>query len=149
MASMIRTIERSKSRRKTAVAYARYSSANQREESIDAQLRAIREYCERENIELIAEFTDEAISISSGSSTGYLFLRSLAPAAPNDSLDLKLINELKENRETYFEYLKQVKEKKATESVKKEEPKQETDLLGGDFSTEIGEFDADLDGFFL
>lgn len=62
MASMIRTIERNKSRRKTAVAYARYSSTNQREESIDAQLRAIREYCERENIELIAEFTDEAIS---------------------------------------------------------------------------------------
>lgn len=96
------------------------------------------------------DFTDEAISISSGSSTGYLFLRSLAPATPNDSFDLKLINELKENRETYFEYLKQAKEKKATESVKKEELKQETnDLLGGDFSTEIGEFDADLDGFFL
>ena len=54
MASMTRTIERSKNRRKTAVAYARYSSTNQREESIDAQLRAIREYCERENIELIA-----------------------------------------------------------------------------------------------
>ena len=62
MASMIRTIERSKIRRKTAVAYARYSSTNQREESIDAQLRAIREYCEKENIELIEIFTDEAIS---------------------------------------------------------------------------------------
>ena len=59
MASMTRSISR---RRKTAVAYARYSSTNQREESIDAQLRAIREYCTRENIELIAEFTDEAIS---------------------------------------------------------------------------------------
>ena len=62
MASMTRTIERKQKRRKIAVAYARYSSTNQREESIDAQLRAIREYCERENIELIAEFTDEAIS---------------------------------------------------------------------------------------
>ena len=62
MASMVRTIERSHKRRKTAVAYARYSSANQREESIDAQLRAIREYCEKENIELIEIFTDEAIS---------------------------------------------------------------------------------------
>ena len=62
MASMTRTISREKNRKKTAVAYARYSSTNQREESIDAQLRAIREYCERENIELIAEFTDEAIS---------------------------------------------------------------------------------------
>lgn len=62
MASMIRTIERSRKHRKTAVAYGRFSSNNQREESIDAQLRAIREYCEKENIELIAEFTDEAIS---------------------------------------------------------------------------------------
>ena len=48
--------------RKTAVAYARFSSNNQREESIDAQLRAIREYCEKEKIDLIAEFKDEAIS---------------------------------------------------------------------------------------
>lgn len=62
MASMIRTIERKKKHRKTAVAYGRFSSNNQREESIDAQMRAIREYCERENIELIAEFKDEAIT---------------------------------------------------------------------------------------
>lgn len=48
--------------KKTAVAYARFSSTNQREESIDAQMRAIREYCIKENIELIAEFKDEAIS---------------------------------------------------------------------------------------
>ena len=62
MASMTRTIERNRRHRKTAVAYGRFSSNNQREESIDAQMRAIREYCERENIELIAEFKDEAIS---------------------------------------------------------------------------------------
>lgn len=62
MASMTRTIERQKKYRKTAVAYGRFSSNNQREESIDAQLRAIREYCEKENIELIEVFTDEAIS---------------------------------------------------------------------------------------
>ena len=62
MASMLRTITRSRNHRKTAVAYARFSSNNQREESIDAQLRAIREYCKRENIELIEVFTDEAIS---------------------------------------------------------------------------------------
>ena len=62
MASMHRTIERNIKHRKTAVAYGRFSSNNQREESIDAQLRAIREYCEKENIELIEVFTDEAIS---------------------------------------------------------------------------------------
>ena len=48
--------------KKTAVAYARFSSNNQREESIDAQLRAIKEYCAKEKIDLIAEFKDEAIS---------------------------------------------------------------------------------------
>lgn len=47
---------------KYAVAYARYSSDRQREESIDAQIRAIREYCESENIKLVAIFTDEAQS---------------------------------------------------------------------------------------
>lgn len=63
MASVTRTIKRDIQRaRKVAVAYARFSSNNQREESIDAQLRAIRDYCEKENIELIAEFTDEAVS---------------------------------------------------------------------------------------
>ena len=47
---------------KTAYAYARFSSDNQREESITAQLRAIREYCEKEGIKLLREFTDEAQS---------------------------------------------------------------------------------------
>ncbi|MGA4517373.1 recombinase family protein [Solibacillus silvestris] len=43
-----------------AVAYARYSSNNQREESIDAQLRAIRDYCERNGIMLVETYQDEA-----------------------------------------------------------------------------------------
>lgn len=62
MASMQRTINRKYKPRQTAVAYARFSSANQREESIDAQMRAIREYCKKENIELLAEFKDEAMT---------------------------------------------------------------------------------------
>ena len=45
-----------------AIAYARFSSAGQREESIDAQLRAISEYCEREGIQLVDIYTDEAQS---------------------------------------------------------------------------------------
>ena len=47
---------------KYAIAYARYSSDRQREESIDAQIRAIKDYCEKENIKLVAIFTDEAQS---------------------------------------------------------------------------------------
>ena len=42
------------------VAYARFSSENQRDESIDAQLRAIRKYAEDNGIEIIREYTDRA-----------------------------------------------------------------------------------------
>lgn len=42
--------------------YARFSSDNQREESITAQIRAGREYCKRKNYTIIKEYTDEAFS---------------------------------------------------------------------------------------
>ena len=44
------------------VGYARYSSDNQREESIVAQERAIREFCQKNNYNLIKVYKDEAIS---------------------------------------------------------------------------------------
>ena len=47
---------------KTAYVYARFSSDNQREESIDAQLRAISEYCKKEQISILKVFKDEAFS---------------------------------------------------------------------------------------
>ena len=47
---------------KRVVAYARFSSNNQRDESIDAQLRAIQDYCERNDMKLIGIYTDEAQS---------------------------------------------------------------------------------------
>lgn len=47
---------------KKAYAYARFSSDRQREESIDAQLRAIREYCDREGIAIVHVFADRALS---------------------------------------------------------------------------------------
>ena len=47
---------------KRAVAYGRYSTDMQREESIDAQFRAIRDYCDRNKIELISTYADEGIS---------------------------------------------------------------------------------------
>lgn len=42
-----------------AVAYPRYSSDNQREESITAQLRAITEYCEQKGYVLVNSYPDE------------------------------------------------------------------------------------------
>ena len=47
---------------KTAYAYARFSSDNQREESIDAQLRAMHEYCKRNKIVVVGEYCDLAKS---------------------------------------------------------------------------------------
>lgn len=46
----------------TALVYARYSSTNQREESIAAQLRAIRSYAMKNDIEILQEYIDEAES---------------------------------------------------------------------------------------
>ena len=45
-----------------AVIYARYSSDNQREESIDAQLRICRRHCADRNYRIIHEYIDEAFT---------------------------------------------------------------------------------------
>ncbi len=45
-----------------AVAYTRYSSDNQRDESITGQLRAIEEYCKQKGYTLLANYSDEAKS---------------------------------------------------------------------------------------
>lgn len=45
-----------------AVVYARYSSHNQREESIEGQLRECKDFAERNNLMIISEYIDRAIS---------------------------------------------------------------------------------------
>lgn len=55
-----------------AFAYTRYSSDQQREESIEAQLRAIRDYADKNGIEIIREYTDEARSATSDKRPGFL-----------------------------------------------------------------------------
>ena len=45
-----------------AVIYARYSSDNQREESIDAQIRAITEYASSNGYTIVGKYIDEALS---------------------------------------------------------------------------------------
>ncbi len=55
-----------------AVAYARYSSDNQRQESIDAQVRAITEYCRKNQILLAHVYKDEAVSATTDHREGFL-----------------------------------------------------------------------------
>ena len=47
---------------RTAVAYARYSSAGQRDVSIEQQLRDIRAYAQREGYSIVHEYADHARS---------------------------------------------------------------------------------------
>lgn len=48
-----------------AVIYARFSSDNQRDESIDAQIRAINEYANKNDIKIVNQFIDRAKSATS------------------------------------------------------------------------------------
>ena len=48
---------------KTAIAYTRFSSDLQREESIEAQTRAIKKYCEDNGFVLLATYADATVII--------------------------------------------------------------------------------------
>lgn len=95
----------------TAYAYARFSSDNQRTESIDAQLRAIHEYCDREGILLVREYRDEAISGRTDQRPAFLqMFREL------DGIDLVIVHKLDRfarNRSDAAFYRAKLKEKGA------------------------------------
>lgn len=55
-----------------AAAYYRYSSDNQRTESIDAQRRAVQAYCSDHGIEIVAEYVDEAYSAKTSDRPDFL-----------------------------------------------------------------------------
>lgn len=55
-----------------AAAYARYSSDNQREESIEAQLRAIKEYAKKEGYTIVKIYVDEARSATTDDRPNFL-----------------------------------------------------------------------------
>lgn len=55
-----------------AAIYARYSSDNQREESIDAQIRAIKEYADKEGILITKVYTDAAKSATTDNRPKFL-----------------------------------------------------------------------------
>ena len=76
---------------KKAVAYARFSSDNQREESIDAQLRAIEEYAERNNILIIDNFIDEARSATNDNRPAF---QKMIEASYNNNFEHVLVHKL-------------------------------------------------------
>ncbi len=65
-----------------AVAYARFSSDNQREESIEAQIFAIEEYAKQKGITILKTYKDEALSGTTDKRPG--FQRMIKDAASGD-----------------------------------------------------------------
>ena len=76
-----------------AVAYVRFSSDNQREESIDGQLRAIRKYCSEHDMVLLATYADRAISGTTDNRPEFQRLISEA-----DGVYIKILNKILANR---------------------------------------------------
>ena len=74
-----------------AVAYARFSSDNQRDESIDAQLKYISEFAVRQNYELVKCYTDEARSATTDRRPGFQRMMS---DATQDLFDIVIVHKL-------------------------------------------------------
>ena len=76
---------------KRAIAYARFSSDLQREESIDAQLRAIRKYCDENGFVLLATYADKGIS---GTSDNRPEFQRMISAATKGDVDAVIVHKL-------------------------------------------------------
>lgn len=74
-----------------AVLYARFSSDNQREESIEAQLRAMHEYCSWNSIVIIHEYCDRAKSATTDDRPE--FLKMIAASREGD-FDFAIVHKL-------------------------------------------------------
>lgn len=86
-------IERIKSRGRIprAALYARFSSDNQREESIEAQLRAMHEYCARNGVAIVEEFCDRARSATTDDRPEFL---NMIAASREGKFDIVLVHKL-------------------------------------------------------
>ena len=87
------TIEKIRAKNKVvrAVIYARFSSDNQRDESIDAQMRAIQEYARRNDILIVGEYVDRARSATTDNRPE--FLRMIADSK-KETFDVVLVHKL-------------------------------------------------------
>ncbi len=74
-----------------AVLYARFSSDNQREESIDAQLRAMREYCQRSKVVITGEYCDHAKSATTDDRPEFL---KMIQASKTGDFNLVIVHKL-------------------------------------------------------
>jgi len=82
---------KSKNRVIRAAAYARFSSDNQRDESIDAQLRAINDYAARNDIIIVEEYIDRAKSAMTDNRPSFL---DMVKNSSKGEFDIVLVHKL-------------------------------------------------------
>ena len=85
-----------------AALYARYSSDNQRYESITAQLRASREYCKRRGYVVVKTYTDEAISGTSVA--GRAGFQQMILDSADDMFDVVIFHKIDRNARNEIDY---------------------------------------------
>lgn len=71
--------------------YARFSSDNQRTESIDAQLRAMRGYCEQHHFAIVNTYIDEAKSATTDRRPAF---QQMISDSATRSFDILLVHKL-------------------------------------------------------
>ena len=77
--------------RKRAAIYARFSTDLQREESIDAQVRAMRDYASRNDIEILGEYIDRAKSATTDQRP---YFQQMIEDSKDDLFDMVLVHKL-------------------------------------------------------
>ncbi|MDU1231826.1 MAG: recombinase family protein [Clostridium sp.] len=93
-----------------AAIYARYSSDNQREESIEAQIRAINEFAERENIQIVKTYIDEARSATTDDRPQFLKMIKESELGLFDTLIVHKLDRFSRNRYDSAFYKKKLKD---------------------------------------
>ena len=93
-----------------AAIYARYSSDNQREESIEAQIRAIKEFAEKENIQIVKIYTDEARSATTDDRPQFLKMMKESELGLFDTLIVHKLDRFSRNRYDSAFYKKKLKD---------------------------------------
>ena len=84
-----------------AVIYARYSSDNQREESIDAQLRICRRHCADKGYDVVHEYIDEAFSATNDNRPAY---QQMLKDAPKGGFDVVIFHKVNRNARNEYDY---------------------------------------------
>ncbi|WP_057979439.1 recombinase family protein, partial [Caloramator mitchellensis] len=92
-----------------AAIYARYSSDNQREESIDAQIRAIKDFAIKQGFEIVKIYTDEAKSATSDDRPQFLQMIKDSSLGIFDTVIVHKLDRFARNRYDSAFYKRQLK----------------------------------------